>query len=575
MSPGYQQYNAVRFSGFELDPAGELRSEGKKVKLQDQPLQILQSLIERHGQIVTREELRAKIWPSDTFVDFDHGINNAIKRLREALGDTAETPRFVETVPRRGYRFVAKLETSGEARSLAVLPLENLSRDPEQDYFADGLTEALITSLAKIAALRVVSRTTVMKYKGGRNKSVPEIARELGADRIVEGTVLRSGNRVRISVQLIDAVTDIHLWAENYERDLQDVLTLQGEVARAIAEEIRVKLTPEEKAQLRPTRRVNAEAYEMYLKGRYHWNKRNLQGLTKGAEYFQKAIDRDPTYAAAYAGLADTASRMGFWTDAPPEDACARGKVAALRAIEMDNTLSEAYAGLGYAHLHYDFDIRAAEEAAERAIELDPHNSLALQGRSLCFAVKGQAVDAVAELGRALQLEPLNVHLLWNRCIFYYFARQYDEALALCTKALELDPKSAPLHWTLGLILVQKQMNGKAVEEAEEAVEISCRAPFFLGNLGHIYGAVGREEDALKTIRELEELSKQRHVSPYWHGMTYAAFPNKKDEALLWLERARQDRAPWMIYLKGPPWFDNLRSDPRYYSLLQRMNIPI
>jgi TolB-like protein len=350
----YQQKTAIRFGDFELDPAGELHSGGRKIKLQEQPLQILRILMERQGDIVAREELQHKLWPSDTFVDFDHGINNAIKRLREALGDTAETPRFIETLPRRGYRFIGGLESKERTQSLVVLPLENLSRDPEQEYFADGLTEALITNLAKIGALRVISRTTAMKYKGVRSKSVPEIAHELGADRMVEGTVLRSGDRVRISVQLIDASTDTHLWAETYERALQDVLTLQAEVARAIATEIQVKLTPQEQAQLRPTRRVDAEGYELYLKGRYHWNKRSLEGLTKGAEYFQKAIDRDPTYAAAYAGLADTASRLGFWTDAPPKEACARGKAAALKAIEMDNTLTEAYAALAYASLHYD-----------------------------------------------------------------------------------------------------------------------------------------------------------------------------------------------------------------------------
>jgi TolB-like protein/Flp pilus assembly protein TadD len=572
MAPSHRR---VRFGSFEMDEiAGVLCKDGAKIKLQEQPFQILQILLVQPGEVVTREEIRKRVWPSDTFVDFDHGINNAIQRLREALGDTAETPRFIETLPRRGYRFVAKLETSGEARSLAVLPLENLSRDPEQDYFADGLTEVLITSLAKIAALRVVSRTTVMKYKGVRSKSIPEIARELGADRIVEGTVLRSGDRVRISVQLIDASTDTHLWAETYERALQDVLTLQAEVARAIANEIRVQLTPEEQAQLRRTRQVDAEAYELYLRGRYHWNKRNFEGLTKSTEYFQKAIDRDPTYAAAYAGLADTSSRLGFWTDATPEEACARGKAAALRAIEMDSTLSEAYAALAYASLHYDFDIRAAREAAERAIELDPNNPLALQGRGLCFAVRGQAEDAAAELGRALQLDPLNVHFVWNKATFLYCARQYDEAMGLSLKGLELDPKSAALHWALGLILVQKQMYGEALEEAQEAVQISGQAPFFLGGLGYTHAATGREEDALQVIRELGQLSKQRHVSPFWTGAIYAALP-RKDEAFLWLERAREERAPWMMYVKALPWFDNLRADPRFYRLLQRMNIPI
>lgn len=566
----------IRFGEFELDQhSGELRRNGAKVRLQEQPLRILQILLEQPGKLVPREELQARVWPSDTFVDFDHGINNAVKRLREALSDLAETPRFIETLPRRGYRFIGGLESKERTPSLVVLPLDNLSRDPEQDYFADGLTEALITDLAKISALRVISRTTAMKYKGVRSKSVPEIAHELGADQVVEGTVLRSGDRVRISVQLIDASTDTHLWAETYERALQDVLTLQAEVARAIATEIQVKLTPQEQAQLRPIRRVDPEAYELYLKGRYHWNKRSLEGLTKGAEYFQKAIDRDPTYAAAYAGLADTASRLGFWTDAPPEEACVRGKAAALKAIEMDKTLTEAYAALAYASLHYDFDVSCAEESVRNAIELDPNNAFAIQGRACCLMVRGRAEDAAIESLTAMQLEPFTLVLLWNAGIFHYLARKYDEAIELSQKGLELDPKFAPFRWTLAFAFIQERMYTQAVSEAEEAVKISHRAPFFLGALGHVYGAVGRTEDAFNVITELANLAEKRHVSAYWHGMTYAAFPEKRDEAFHWLECALQDHAPWMVYLKAPPWFDNLRSDSRYYNLLQRMNIPI
>ena len=309
---------SVRFGAFELDQdAGELRKQGTRMKLQEQPLQMLQVLLQRPGEVVTREELQQKIWPSDTFVDFDHGINNAIKRLREALGDAAETPHYIETLPRRGYRFIGKIEYNApRMRSLAVLPLENLSHDPQQEYFAEGLTEALITTLAKIGELRVVSRTTAMLYKDV-HKPLREIARELEVDAIVEGTVLRAGQRVRITAQLIDAANETHLWAESYERHLRDVLHLQAEVAEAIAKQVRVKLTPQERAHLAQTQPVNPEAYEAYLKGRYHWLRRSGEELPKAVQYFEQAIATDPTYAAAYAGLADSLSGLGVYFVAP------------------------------------------------------------------------------------------------------------------------------------------------------------------------------------------------------------------------------------------------------------------
>src|SRR5438876_5662989 len=273
-------HGTVRFGIFELDAdAGELRKQGTRMKLQEQPLQMLQVLLQRPGEVVTREELQQKIWPSDTFVDFDHGINNAIKRLREALGDAAETPHYIETLPRRGYRFIGKIEReTPKFRSLAVLPLENLSHDPEQEYFAEGLTEALITTLAKIVELRVVSRTSAMLYKDV-HKPLREIARELEVDAIVEGTVLRAGGRVRITAQLIDPEKETHLCAESYQRHLRDVLELHAELAQSIARQVQVKLTPQAQAQLVQSRTVNPEAYEAYyLKGRYHWNRRSREG---------------------------------------------------------------------------------------------------------------------------------------------------------------------------------------------------------------------------------------------------------------------------------------------------------
>src|SRR5436309_11614051 len=299
MESAHPSRGAVRFGVFEVDlRVGELRKKGIKIKLQDQPFQILQILLERSGEVVTREEIRGRIWPADTFVDFDQGLNNAIKRLRESLGDSPDNPRFIETVPRHGYRFIGNLGvTSGQIKSLAVLPLENLSRDPEQEYFAEGLTEALITTLAKIGELRVVSRTSAMLYKGA-HKPLREIARELEVDTIVEGTVLRVGHRVRITAQLIDVAKEAHLWAESYERHLRDVLHLQAEVAEAIAKQVQVKLTPQERAHLAQTHPVHPEAYEAYLKGRYHWLRRSSEELPKAVQYFERAIELDPTYAA-------------------------------------------------------------------------------------------------------------------------------------------------------------------------------------------------------------------------------------------------------------------------------------
>src|SRR5207248_610781 len=467
----------IRFGAFELDQdAGELRRDGTKIRLQEQPLQILQILLEQPGKVVLREELRKRVWPSDTFVDFDHGINNAIKRLREALGDLAETPRYIETLPRRGYRFIGKttpLEDNGaRARSLAVLPLENLSRDPEQEYFADGLTEALITSLAKISALRVVSRTSAMQYKSVRNKSVSEIARELGVDAVVEGTVQRFGDRARISAQLIDGHTDSHLWAESYERDLRDILALQVEVASAIATEIQVKLTPQDRKQLARTRPVNPEAYEAYLKGRFCWNKRTPHGVKKGAEYFEQAIDKDPTYAAAHAGLADCAGIAGWWGFVPPEEGCGRAKEAARKSLEIEET-AEAHASLGWAIIHYDFDTLSAEKEFQRAIELDPRYPSAHQWYAHLLGYTQRWDQSLQEAAQALQLDPLShiINVSYIGC--FVFTHQWDRAIEHCRKALEFDLNSVPLRWMLANSYEGKEMHEEAITERKWVVEHS------------------------------------------------------------------------------------------------------
>jgi TolB-like protein len=576
---GLQRPNGIiRFADFELDSAaGELRKQGAKLRLQEQPFQVLHILLECPGRTVTREELQQKIWPSDTFVDFDHGLYNAIKRLREALGDDAEKPRYIETVPRRGYRFIGKIETAKQAtrsplQSLAVLPLENLSGDPEQEYFADGLTEALITSLAKISALRVISRTTSMHYKKTR-RPMSEVAHELAVDKIVEGTVLRSGNRVRISAQLIDASNDTHLWAESYERNLRDVLVLQADVARAVANEIQIKLTPQEQVQLAPTRQVDPDAYEAYLKGRYHWNKRSLEGLNKGMDYFQQAIEKDPLYAAAHAGLADSSSRLGWWGFVPPDQGFRAAKAAALRALEIDNSSADAHAALGFSLLHHDCAFSAAEGECRRAVSLDPSSPLAAQALACCLVTTTRFDEGLAEVARLVHLDPLSLPILWTASGLLYHSRQYDRAIAQAHKCLEMDPLFCPPKWTIAVSLAAKQASQTGIQELEEAVRATGENQFFLGSLGYCYAKAGREADAVKVLERMRDLSNQRYVSGYWQAVICGAL-GRNDEAFDLFGAAYREHAAWMAYAKVAPFFDDLRSNPTFDDLLRRMNFP-
>src|SRR5215813_4206024 len=561
----------LRFGTFELDVrAGELRKQGVRLKLQEQPLRILEMLLARPGQLVTRDELRIRLWPSDTFVDFDHGLNKAINKLREALGDSADAPRFIETVPKRGYRLIeAPTTTLKRVESLAVLPLGNLSHDPEQEYFAEGMTEALITSLAKIGTLRVISRTTAMRYKQ-TDKSLPEIARELNVDAVVEGTVQRSGERVCISVQLILAATDTHLWAESYERALRDILALQSEIARAVAREIQVKLTPQEQAHLAEVHPVHPEAYEAYLKGRYYWIKRSRDGFVKAVEYFQQSITKDSTYAAAYAGLADAASVMGLWGLVSPAEGCGRAKALALQALERDGGLAEAHTSLAWANAHYEFDFPAAERGFERSIELNPRYATAHLWFGMTLSLMGRYEEAYTESQRAIRLDPDWSNTHFGLEFVHWAGRRYDQAIERGKKALELDPGSVQVRVLLGWSYVANSMYEPAIVTLREAVELSHGAPVAVASLGEAYAAAGYTDETLGLLREL---LTPRHVTSYFVARIYAAL-DKNEEALRSLETAHRDRAEWLTMLKVDAQLDNLRPDPRFQDLLRRMNFP-
>ena len=601
----------VRFGVFELDlRGGELRKYGLRIKLQEQPFQVLVMLLEHAGEVVSREELQKKLWPADTFVDFDHGLNKAINKIREALGDSAGSPRFVETVARRGYRFLAEVKVadaivahdagslsqslpmatvpslpdpavkratpnpylpslgmkisilvavalmavpaawmlrfrnrpSPAIRSLAVLPLDSLSGDASQDYFADGMTDELITDLGQISALRVISRTSVMRYKRVR-EPLPQIARELGVDAIVEGSVLRSDNRVRITAQLIEAPADKHLWAQSYEGDLLDTLALQNKVARAIADQVRINLTPREQSILKTARTVNPEAYEDYLKGRYFWNKRTGEGLKKATEYFNDAIEKDPTFGQAYAGLADSYALLGNgdFAVASPREAYPKAKAAATKALELDNSLGEAHTSLAFCLGLFEWNWDAAEKEYLRAIALNPGYATAHQWYALQLSLLGRFDEAIAEMRKAESLDPLSLIISANMADVLFAAHRYDEAIQQSRKAIDMDPNFAISHYELGQALAQKKMYNAAIAELQKANELSGGDTTCITVLAYAYAASGRADEALKLLNELKSRPNHRFSYAAHEALIYASLDDK-DQAMALLEKAYEDR---------------------------------
>jgi eukaryotic-like serine/threonine-protein kinase len=462
---------------------------------------------------------------------------------------------------------------SPRIESLAVLPLANLSHDPEQEYFADGMTEALITDLSKISALKVISRTSVMRYKR-TEEPLPQIARELGVDAVIEGSVLREGNQVRISVQLIRGATDKHLWADNYQRELRSILALQSEVARAIAQQVKITLTPQEQARLTsPGPAVNPEAYEAYLRGRSELGKLSVPGIKKGIEYLQKAIQIDPSYARAYAGLASGYSLMGQQEILPVREAFAKARELALKAFELDEALPEAHSVLGWIHRSYDWDWPGAEREFKRALELDPGSAFAHNSYGAYLIVVGREEESVAEERRALQLDPLSSFLNGQMAIILLEAQRYEEMAEQCRKTLELDPSNSRAYFALGLGHAQQGRYDQAVAELRKSAELSGGRPDVLAELGYVYGLAGKKAEAKRILAELTELAKRGNVSPLNFAIVYAGLGDK-DQAFAWLERAYQERSPFLLDIKTLLGGDPLRSDPRFQDLLRRIGLP-
>ena len=695
-----QNPRIVRFGSFEADlHTRELRKHGLKLKVQEQPFQVLAMLLARPGELVTREEIRSRLWPQDTFIDFDHGLNAAVRRLRDALNDDAETPRFVETLPRRGYRFIApverlsieeagppepEIETSPTVpipgatgtraspsekialdqvmdhgremdstrvtmtvkpaaaavepgtspivssqtappstsisqqlvlrraeearapkrvkallaavvmlvliaaafvayqirskktkqpaiRSLAVLPLQNLSGDPAQQYLADGMTEELIGRLAGIRDLRVISRTSVMRFKNTQ-LPVAEIARMLGVDAVVEGSVMRDGSRIRVHAQLIRAVSDEHIWSESYDRELRDVLAMDADVAQAVARKVEVTVTGEEHQRLTAVRSIAPEVYENYLKGKFALERgNNKSDLEESITYFNEAIRKDPTYAPSYVGLANAYSDLGtVFMGGVAEQERPRAVLAARKALELDPELAEAHvlmAGIAETQWHW----AEAESEYHRALDLRPNDAVAYSAFAWWLDCQGRTEEALTTSRRARELDPLAIsgaHLAWH----LFFARRYDQAIQELHSALAVKPDDAYALWILGFALIANHRPEEAIPVLKKGISVSNNSPALIGLLVNASAQAGRRADALRLLDELKRRKQTEYVPAAAFVLAYLGLGDY-DQAFVWLEQAYKEQSYILLLLKVFPFFDPIRTDPRFIDLLHRVGL--
>jgi TolB-like protein/DNA-binding winged helix-turn-helix (wHTH) protein len=636
----------TRFGAFEVDlRSGEVHKHGIRLKLQDQPFRVLALLLEHSGDVVTREELRQKLWPADTFVDFDTGLNSAIKKLRDVLGDSAEEPRYIETLPRRGYRFIGELkngvpergvEASSETavapefpvvassvasdaqsasrrlpfrkilklslagvicftvlltvalrtsawrksrvggaparvQSIAVLPLENLSGDPSQEYFADGMTDALITKLAGIRELRVISRTSTMLYKGTR-KTLPEIARELNVDAVVEGTVARSKDQVKISAQLIYAPTDGHLWSASFSGSTRDVLELEDKVAVDVTAQIRDNLNLHERDGLRKSWTTNPEAYDAYLRGVYASNKQTPDDMRMAIRYFKEAIEKDQDFAVAYARLSFAYSLLSTLSEMSSAETYQPAKLAAQKAVALDDSLDQAHTALAYVHVYYEWDWGGAEAEYKRTLQLNPNSAAAHMGYSSMLLILGRSDESLEEEHAAKTLDPLSAHTLAFSAMNSYFRREYDKGLAQAREAQSLYPGISAFHTYLSNFYAAQGRDKQSAEEILLNEELGGATPERVAALKAANEFSGTRGLRLKRIELNKKAVGKESSNAYDIAIDCAAVGNT-DEALFWLERAFQVRDAKIVLIGVEPIFDGLRSNPRFTRLLSQIGL--
>lgn len=570
----------IRFGAFEMDlKASELHRAGALVKLQPQPFKVLAMLVSRAGDVVTRQDIEREVWGHETHVDFNLSLNYCIKQIRSSLNDDAETPQFVETLPRRGYRFIASIERSEPSPRrpqrvmLAVLPFGNLTGNPEQEYFVDGMTEELIGQLGRLRPdqLGVIAFTSAMRYKN-TTKGIDQIASELGIDYIIEGSIRRSGNRVRIAVQLIQVSDQTHLWAEAYNHMLDDILIIQTDVGERVARSLTLELLPDYEKSRKPAATGDLIAYEAYLKGQFYWSKRTEEGLAKALRYFHITVERSPGYVPAHVGIADVYNISAYYSSLHPGEAYKRSQHAITAALRINPGCGEAYASLAYSKVLYEWDFEGAEKAFVHSLQINPNHTPAHYWYALFLAAMARDEEALQQIDLALELDPLSLAANTHKGWVLYFARRYDHAIEQLLSTIELDDTFAAAHYFLGLVYLQTRQFKDAATRFQRAAKISNNHPAPVTALARTMSLSGRKEKARKILGEVERSSGRRYVAPYYMAVSNLALGSKQ-KTMQWLHRAYEERSPYMSNLRRDPELDAIRSDPAFIKLVQQARL--
>lgn len=579
MPSNYPSHDFLRFGGFEVDiHSRELRKNGVRIKLQDQPFQILQLLLEHPGEIVTREELQKRIWPADTFVDFDHGLNNAVKRLREALSDTAESPRYIETLPRRGYRFLPFLDGMHDCAqrgvpidSIAVLPLANSSPDLDTECIAVGIPGNIIHRLSQIPGLRVISWNSVSCNRD-QDTDPQMIGRRFNVRALLVGRIWVRGSKLRLHVDLVDTTNGEELWGEQYDRDLAEIFTVQDEIAREVSQKLRLKLTGDQSARLGRHYTDNIEAYQLYVRGRHSIEQRSMEGFKKGSECLNEAIQKDPSYALAYAELSQCLHMPAYYGVVSPQEAYPKAKAVALKALQMDGTLAEAHDTLATVMQNYDWDWEGAEKEYKRAIELNPSYPVARLHYAMHFALLGRFEEAIREAMEGQRRDPMSG--VTNAALAFVLvnAGRYDWCIEQSLTTIDIDPALTFTYVSLAMAYERQGMFREAILTNERSLALGGSVAFHKSAIGHAYALSGDHSRAREILRELRQNSEHGYI-PLWSLAIVHDGLGENEVAIELLQRALERREAMLVSLKVWPLLEKSREDPRFTEIERQVGL--